>query len=98
VLVLWLSPSELRDFSTKTMPPDVGEIVFSGEVGGLDEATLGTIVLNAASWMSRQGLVPEPRWATGSCRTSGVEGRVGGLFAHPVNCGRVELQWAASHG
>jgi hypothetical protein len=79
VLVLWLSPAELRDFSGKTMAPDAGQIVFSGELGGLDDAPLAPgwrrrarmlypyepagrrntrIVLNAGSWLSRQGLEP----------------------------------------
>jgi hypothetical protein len=39
-LVLWLSPAELREFSGKTMVPDAGQIVFSGELGGLDDAPL----------------------------------------------------------
>jgi hypothetical protein len=80
VLVLWLSQAELRDFSNKTLPPDNGHVLFSGELAGLDDAPLATawrrraqmvylyeraerrsarIVLNANSWMSRHGLVPE---------------------------------------
>jgi hypothetical protein len=56
VLVLWLSPTELRDFSSKTMPPRDGKIVFSGELGGLDDAPL------EANWRRRaQMLYPYER-------------------------------------
>jgi hypothetical protein len=51
VLVLWLSPAELRDFSRKTRPPEAGQIVFSGGWGGLDEAPL------AAAWRRRAWMV-----------------------------------------
>jgi cytochrome c553 len=40
ILMLWLSPAELREFSSTAMPPDAGKIVVSGELGGLDSAPL----------------------------------------------------------
>jgi hypothetical protein len=56
VLVLWLSPAELRDFSRRTMPPRHGKIVFSGELGGLDDAPV------EAAWRRRaQMLYPYER-------------------------------------
>lgn len=63
VLVLWLSPAELREFSNRKGPPNSGLVVFSGELGGADDAPLN------ARWQRRaQMLYPYERAERRSAR------------------------------
>jgi mono/diheme cytochrome c family protein len=81
-LVLWINPGALSLFTNAAAAPRAGRVIFSGELGGLDDAPLaqawrerawmlypyehadrrnGRILLNTGHWMSRQGLMLEPR-------------------------------------
>lgn len=46
-LVLWLKPSALRHFTATAAAPRAGRVIFSGELGGLDEAPV------AMAWRER---------------------------------------------
>jgi hypothetical protein len=46
-LVLWLNPTALRQFTATAAAPRAGRVIFSGELGGLDEAPV------AMAWRER---------------------------------------------
>jgi Periplasmic binding protein len=46
-LVLWLNPTALRQFTATAAAPRAGRVIFSGELGGLDEAPV------AQAWRER---------------------------------------------
>lgn len=50
-LVLWLGPAALRQLTDGAAPPGAGQVIVSGELGGLDDAPI------AAAWRERVRMV-----------------------------------------